>query len=127
MNIQAIFAKATTAVEFMYDKKATIRRQMAVVKENGADGMEWVPIHEGVPCRLSNPGLNNTNQSEANVIKYDVKLFLSSEFEVKAGDEITIHILKGDQIVSSVDYESSKEPFVYVSHQEVLLVRKEFA
>ncbi|MBG9548344.1 DUF3599 family protein [Cytobacillus firmus] len=118
MDIQSIMKKATAAVEFMYDKTATIKRQMPIVKETGADGMDWLPVHENVPCRLSNSGLNNASQEVANIIQYDVKLFLSSEYDVKAGDVV---IVNGDE------YESAKEPFVYVSHQEVLLVRKGYA
>lgn len=128
MNIQSILAKATAAVEFMYDKTATIERQAPIKKENGADGMDWVPIHINVPCRISNSSLNNTTQEqEANIIQYDVKLFLSSQYEVKAGDVVTVHTLENGSIIKSEEFESAKEPFVYVSHQEVLLRRKGYA
>lgn len=118
MNISSIVAKATTAVEFMYDKEAEIKRYEEIVKPNGADGMDWVTKHIDVPCRLSTPKLDNTTQGEANAIDYDVKMFLSSNFEVKAGDII---------IVNGEKYESAKKPFVYVSHQEVLLQFKGYA
>ncbi|NYV63810.1 hypothetical protein HYI36_00940 [Bacillus sp. Gen3] len=118
MNISSIMAKATLAVEFMYDKKAEIKRYEEIVKPNGADGMEWIIKHTDVPCRLSTPKLDNTVQGEANAINYDVKMFLSSLFDVKAGDII---------IVNGEEYESAKKPFVYVSHQEVLLVWKGYA
>lgn len=118
MDIQSIMAKATKAVEFMYDKTAEVKRYVEYTKPNGADGMEWVTIHSEVPCRLSNPALNNVAQGEANVIHYDVKLFLSSTFDILAGDIL---------IVDGAEYKSAKEPFVYVSHQEVLLNRKGYA
>ncbi|MFJ8099396.1 hypothetical protein [Lysinibacillus sp. NPDC096212] len=118
MNIQDIMAKAISAVEFMYDKKAEIKRNEKIVKPNGANGMGWVPKHLDVPCRLSTTKLDNTVQGGANVINYDVKMFLSSNFDVLAGDIV---------IVDGVEYESAKEPFVYVSHQEVLLIRKGYA
>lgn len=118
MGIQAIMAKATAAVEFMYDKTAEIKRHEEVIKSSGADGMEWVLKHSDVPCRLSSPSLNNATQGDANVIQYDEKLFLSSVFDVLAGDIIA---------VNGVKYESAKEPKVYVSHQEVLLIRKGYA
>lgn len=111
-------AKATTAAEFMYDKTAVIKRYEDVILSNGANGNEWVVKHEDVPCRLSTPTLNNATQSETNQIQYDVKLFLSSSFDVLAGDIF---------IVDGVEFESAKEPFVYVSHQEVLLNRKGYA
>ncbi|RAK21137.1 hypothetical protein B0I26_10389 [Anoxybacillus vitaminiphilus] len=121
MLVRDIFLKAKSAVEFMYDKTAEIRRYEEYQKLNGADGMDWVTKHQGVPCRLSTVGMqtfNNTVQDEVNAIQYYVKLFMSSEFDVRAGDEF---------IVDGVKYESAKEPFVYVTHQEVLLIRKGYA
>lgn len=124
MDVRSIFAKATKAVESMYDKRAEVKRYVDYVKPNGADGQRWEVVHEDVPCRLSSTTLNNTAQGEANVIQYDVKLFLSADFEVLAGDVISVF----DPESSRVElFESAKEPFIYVSHQEVLLVRKGYA
>lgn len=118
MGISDLMAKAKASVEFMYDKTAEIKRYVGYVKPNNADGMRWETVHSNVPCRLSSTKLNNTVQDEANVIQYDVKLFMASAILVLAGDVF---------IVDSVKYESAKEPFVYVSHQEVLLIRKGYA
>lgn len=121
MNIQNIMAKATAAVKFMYDRKAVVKRYEEYEKPNGADGMRLVVKYADVPCRLSTTGsaaLNNTEQEAANEINYDLKLFLSSQYEVLAGDQL---------VVDGVSFESAAEPFVYVSHQEVVLNRKEFA
>ncbi|MHA6258351.1 hypothetical protein ACXYMX_00435 [Sporosarcina sp. CAU 1771] len=118
MNIQSILAKATSAVEFMNDKMVEIQRYVEYRKPSGADGQRWEPIHTDVPCRLSSVKLDNTVQGDGNQIQYDTKLFLSPAVEVKAGDRMA---------VNGVKYESAKEPFVYISHQEVLLIRKEWA
>ena len=118
MDIQRIMAQSTAAVEFMYDKTAVIKRYEEYKKPNGADGMDWVIKHQNVPCRLSSTTLNNTSQGEANVIQYDMKIFLSSSYDVLAGDIV---------IVDGIKFESAKEPFRYVSHQEVLLMRKGYA
>lgn len=118
MDIRKIMAKATAAVEVMYDKTAEIKRYVEYVKPSGADGQRWETIYSNVPCRLSSTTLNNAVQGDANVIQYDVKLFLSSDFAILAGDEV---------YVDGVKYESAKDPFVYVSHQEVLLIRKGYA
>lgn len=124
MDVRSIFSKATKAVEFMYDKTAEIKRYVDYVKPNGADGQRWEVIHTDVPCRLSSVTLNNTTQGEANVIEYDVKLFLSADIEVLAGDVISVLNPESSRIEL---FESAKEPFVYVSHQEVLLKRKGYA
>jgi repressor of nif and glnA expression len=121
MDIQKALAGAKKAVETLYDKKATIKRHQAIIKTSGADGMGLVTKHTDVPCRLSSIGLqtlNNTTQGTVNTIQYTEKLFLSSSFDVVAGDVV---------IVNGVEYELAKEPFVYISHQEVLLVRKGYA
>lgn len=118
LNITNIMAKATNAVEFMYDKTANIKRYVNYTKPSGADGQRWETVHFDVPCRISTPKLDNTNQSEANKIDYDVKMFLSSDIEIKAGDQVFIN---GEK------YESAKKPFIYVSHQEVLLQFKGYA
>lgn len=126
MNIRDLMAKATAAVKFMYDKQATIKRHEAIVKPNGADGMEWIIKHENVACRLSSTTLNNTDQGDANVIQHDDKLFLSSNYDVIAADEIIVKTVIDGVVVHSAIYEA-KKPFVYVSHQEVLLIFKGYA
>ncbi|ANB62135.1 DUF3599 family protein [Anoxybacteroides amylolyticum] len=121
MLVRNIFLKAKPAVERLYDRTATIERYEVYQKPNGADGMQWVTKHENVPCRLSTVGmqtLNNASQDDVNTIQYDVKVFLSSKIDVRAGDVF---------VIDGVRYESAKEPFVYASHQEVLLVRKGYA
>lgn len=118
MNIRNIMARATSAVELMYDKNAVVKRYVPYEKPSGADGMRWEDIHSDVPCRLSSTTLNNTVQGDVNVIQYDEKLFLSSSYDILAGDEV---------IVDGVKFDSAKEPKVYVSHQEVLLIRKGYA
>ena len=121
MSVRDVFLKAKSAVERLYDRTATIKRYEAYQKPNGADGMQWVTKHENVPCRLSSVGmqtLNNASQGDVNSIQYDVKVFLSSDINVQAGDVF---------VIDGVRYESAKEPFVYVTHQEVLLTRKDYA
>lgn len=115
MNINAILAKAIPAVEFMYDRTAVVMRYMEVVKPNGADGMDWVALYEGVPCRLSSARLANTEQGVVNEVDYDVKMFLSSSYKLLAGDKVT---------VDGEEFRSAREPFTYPSHQEVMLNRE---
>jgi hypothetical protein len=121
MDIQKALAGAKKAVETLYDKKATIKRQQAGTKSNGADGFAWTVIYDSVPGRLSTLGtqtLKNASLEEVNKVEYEVKFFLSSDYSVLVGDEFTI---------DGIRFETSKEPFKYVSHQEILLVRKGYA
>jgi hypothetical protein len=121
LSIQNIMTKAKAAVEYMYDKTATIKRYQEVTKTSGADGMDWVVIHQDVPGRLSTIGvqsLKNTSLDEVNKIEYELKFLMSNEYKVLAGDEFTI---------AGITYLTSREPFVYTNHQEILLVRKGYA
>lgn len=127
MRVRDLMAKAIKATEYMYDKTAEIKRYESYTKPSGADGMQWVTRHIEVPCRTSSTTLKTSTQGDANLIEYDVKLFLSPTYEVLAGDQIIVSTVENGEIVRSVSYESAKEPFVYVSHQEVLLIRKAFA
>lgn len=127
MDIRAIMAKATAATEFMYDRTAVVKRNVPYIKPSGADGMRWEDVHVNVPCRLSSVKLDNTTQGVANQIQYDTKLFLSSTVKLLTGDRVSVGRLVNGLLTDTVQYESAKEPFVYVTHQEVYLIRKEFA
>lgn len=120
MNINNIMARATKATESMYDKQATIKRNAPYEKSNGAEGMRYVVIHSSVPCRLSAPGSagSNTTLEEVNRIQYDMKLFLSADYEILPGDEVS---------AGGIDFTAAKEPIVHISHQEVMLLRKGYA
>lgn len=124
MNIREIMAKAIPAVEFMYDRVAEIQRYVDYDKPNGAKGKRWETVHPEVPCRLSSAQLDNTTQGAANVVDYVTKMFLSSNYKVLAGDKIYV---SDPDDTNRVQYKSAKEPFVYVSHQEVLLNREGYA
>jgi len=127
MTIREMMARAIKAAEYMYDKSAEIKRYESYPKPSGADGMQWVTKYIDVPCRTSSTTLKTSTQGDANLIEYDVKLFLSPTFELFAGDQIIVSTVENGDIIHSVSFESADEPFVYVSHQEVLLKRKAFA
>lgn len=80
---------------------------------------EPVPVHENIPCKLSKKTIAPANESEiANTIKYEPVLFISPDIEVKAGSmiEVTQHGV-------TRKYVRSGEPFVYDTHQEIVLQR----
>lgn len=118
MNISEIMALARPALEFMYDKEATIERNVEYKKPNGAMGQDYKPIYSEVPCRLSRKKLNNSTQDGAAKIEFVEVIFLSPTYELLAGDVFTI---EGKQ------YETSHESRVMSSHQEVLVEFKGYA
>ncbi|WNN74330.1 hypothetical protein RKS58_13075 [Lysinibacillus capsici] len=130
MDIRKLLATATKSVELLYDREAIVKRYEEYEKPNGSTSQKWVTKHEKIPCRLSTVGmqtLNNTAQDDANQITYDAKLFLSSEVDILAGDEITVQLFDGEILIITEEFTSAKKPFLYVTHQEVLLTKKVYA
>lgn len=118
MNISAIMALARPAFEFMYDKKATISRNVEYEKPNGATGEDFKPIYEEVPCRLSRKKLDNLTQVGAAKVEYVETVFLSPEYKVLAGDVFT---------VEGKTYEAAHDPYELTSQQEVVVTFKGYA
>lgn len=77
------------------------------------------PIYTDQACRISQKALGTNGQSEAqNDIRYETKLFIAPELEIKQGDEVIV--TRG---TVTRKYQAG-EPFPYPSHQEVSLQRK---
>lgn len=108
-------------IEKTYEDVATISRNTKV-KVEGETRFELKVIFEDQPCRLSQKALGGNNQSDAqNDIIYETKLFISPDLEILQGDEIVV--IKG----TMKRRYTAGEPFLYGSHQEVTLSRKEYA
>ena len=132
VDIRKLFEKAAPLAQAMYDRVATVKRKdVEVVKANGATSYEDVDVYVRVPCRLSVVGvqtLQGGDLQEVNRVQYDAKLFISNEYPILAGDEVTVELLdaEGNTIETDV-FKYAKKPFSYVMQQEVLLKRDEFA
>ncbi|WP_129600463.1 DUF6093 family protein [Anaerophilus nitritogenes] len=111
------------AIESLYLDKCTISR---LGKTEDPDTRETIQgyntIYENQPCRISQKSLAVNTQTEAeNKIMYETKLFISPEIEIKQGDRL---IVSRNNL--SRKY-TAGEPFIYSSHQEVSIQRKEWA
>lgn len=113
-------------IERMYEDKATISRYVnkkdPITKETK---QEPEILHEDKPCKLSQTSLPRNGQTEAqNDLRYDAKLFIAPELEIKQGDLIAVT----RKATGQVETYSAGEPFPpYSSHQEVYLERKDWA
>lgn len=77
------------------------------------------PIHEDIACKLSKKTINSTNQTDvANVIRYSPLLFINSDIEIKPGSQIDVN-----QHGITRSFKQSGEPFIYETHQEIILQR----
>ena len=80
---------------------------------------EPVPVHENIPCKLSKKTIAPASEAEvANTIKYEPVLFINPDIEVKPGSKIVV-----TQHGATREYKRSGEPFIYETHQEIVLQR----
>ena len=127
VNVRELLAKATKATAYMYDREATVTRNVTVVKPNGAETEQLETIYDAIPCRISYPQTSTANaaQGDVNTVAYDAKMFCSPEYELKAGDTITVDN-KWREWEAPTTFrfaDGADESRVYVTHQEVLLRR----
>lgn len=73
-------------------------------------------VQSAVPCRLSKESLNAATKGDVAKISQSVKILLAPEVQILAGSKIVI-----SQNGNVETYKRSGEPFVYSSHQEVML------
>jgi len=118
------YSKHRQAIEKIYVDLATISRYVETETAAGETklSVDPVPIYTDQPCRISQKSLGVNNQAEAqNEIKYEIKLFISPELNIKQGDII---IVTRGAVTRSY---ASGEPFLYPTHQELSLQRKDRA
>jgi len=76
--------------------------------------------YKNLKCALSQKSLATTEQTQSqNKVLYDAKLFLSPDVEIETGSYIEIK-----RYGKVLEFEQIGEPFIYSTHQEMLLKRK---
>ena len=109
--------KVRKAIESIYSGTCTITEYQEYTRPNMSTGHKEVVVLEGQSCRLSFSNSPNTQQTEsaAQVVQI-TKLFLAPEIKIKAGSKITV-----TQNGVTTEYQSSGEPAIYQTHQEIIL------
>lgn len=114
------------AIESQYKGLCTIYEYVEIEDPDTGETIvspEPVPVHENKPCKLSKKTISAADGTEiANTIKYEPVLFINPDIEVKAGSNITI-----TQHGVTKEFKRSGEPFVYETHQEIVLQRTDTA
>lgn len=126
-------ARHRRAIEKLYTDRCTIYEYQSVWDpERGEDVERPVAIYEDQPCRISQRALGTNNQTEAqNNILYETKLFIAPELNIKQGAMLFAtrgRITSGgwEPIEEGRKY-AAGEPFIYPTHQEVSIQRREWA
>lgn len=111
-------AMARVQIEKMYESTCSVWQFSRVYdKATHSTKMKKVALFENVPCHVSYGISGAAKQTDTiAVIGQNITLYLPPEYAVPAGSEITI-----DTQGRITKYESSGEPAVYQSHQEISL------
>lgn len=76
--------------------------------------------YEDIKCALSQKDLKSTEQTESqNKIEYQIKLFISPDIQITPGSHIEVKHCE-----RLYNFIQASEPFVYPTHQEIILKRE---
>lgn len=116
--IEKARARAKVQIEKMYESICSVWQFSRVYdKATHSTKMKKVALFENVPCHVSYGISGAAKQTDTiAVIGQNITLYLPPEYAVPAGCEI---IIEGQG--RTTKYESSGEPAVYQSHQEISL------
>lgn len=109
-------------LERTYNHKMTVIRVGEYEDVDGITKFGESTVYSDVKCALSQTSKFNTTQGIKNDIKYTSKVFASPEFQIYAGDKISIQFENGLKRTHKAG-----ESFIYPSHQEIPLLREEEA
>ena len=116
--IEKARAMARVQIEKMYESTCSVWQFSRVYdKAIHSTKMKKVALFENIPCHVSYGISGAAKQTDTiAVIGQNITLYLPPEYAVPAGCEI---IIEGQG--RTTKYESSGEPAVYQSHQEISL------
>lgn len=110
-------------LEMTYFDKATIYGQTEYKKLNGATAFKQGIKAENIKCAVSKKDINNVNQTDTtNNIEYNLVMFCPPDTPIIAGDDVEVTF--PNELKRK--YEAG-ECFLYESHLEVPLLRKDKA
>lgn len=111
-------ARARVQIEKMYERTCSVWQFSQVYdKATHSTKMKKVALFENIPCHVSYGISGAAKKTDTiSVIGQNITLYLPPEYAVPAGCEI---IIEGQG--RTTKYESSGEPAVYQSHQEISL------
>ena len=116
--IEKARARARVQIEKMYESTCSVWQFSRVYdKATHSTKMRKIALFENIPCHVSYGISGAAKQTDTiAVIGQNITLYLPPEYAVPAGCEI---IIEGQG--RTTKYESSGEPAVYQSHQEISL------
>ena len=124
MMIKQALKDAEKHLQALWNDKATVKRNVPIVKASGADGFEEQAVLVDIPCHYSQTP-TSTNQTETtNNIEYEHALFYSKDIELMPGDKIVVTI---KETGITREFERASEPVIRFSHNRITLTRTDKA
>lgn len=112
--------------DLMYGDTMTIYRHTQAVGADGTTSTSVVPtpIASGIKCRLSYTQSDDpeTTMEDKNPVYLQIQVFCASTVDVHKGDKLVIQKLSDAGAVLKSYTGIANLPFMYVTHQEILLV-----
>ena len=110
------------AIERLYTDTVSITRFVEKETESGETRLVPQELYSSIPCRISQKALGTNGQTETvNQIAYETKLFLAPDIDIRQGDIVKVTRQGNTRVYTA------GEPFIYPTHQEVSLQRKDNA
>lgn len=107
---------AKEAIEKTYIGSCSISSSVKKIEE-GQTKISFECICENQPCALSQKQLNSAEQTDINAkVDYTAKLFIAPEIVIQPGSKIIV-VQEG----RTYNFKASGKPFVYGTHQEIML------
>lgn len=108
--------------KLMYTDRMTVYRQVPVIDEQGADDFELRPVHEDIPCRLSQSQKARLSIGESTAEStQQLKIFTAPDIKVLANDSIKVFqkIDTNDGLIETIYNLRAALPFRYLAQQEI--------
>jgi hypothetical protein len=110
------------ALSKMYSDVVSVKRYSESVSAIGRTSIDEVVVYSNIPCRLSKKSPSANMQTESsNTLDDSAMLYLDKQYIIRQGDELYL-----THIGRSYHFQAG-EPFVYESHQEIVISRKDYA
>lgn len=105
------------AIEKTYIGLCDVIQQQKIQNSDKTTGFEDVVVLTSEPCKLSFKSVTKVDQSSgATSVSQSVKVIISPDVRIIPGSKIIV-----TQNGECITYQSSGEPSIYSSHQEVVL------
>lgn len=119
--------KYAKVLNILYTDKMSVARYVEKRNRDGTIGIKKDETFlSDIPCRISFTSSDNpeTNREDINPLYLSIKIFCNVEIDIKKGDYIKAERVDNKGETIEVYEGNANEPYKFVTHQEILLVKR---